>query len=149
MSILERDARNPLFGWEPRAFVDELNRRLRGRAEAAYIFGSFGTPSFGRDSDVEMAIDTLRRIEDTAVLDQQVVGRALPGRIRDGNRCGRGGTKKLTSIWQRLHRYRHSGAAAGAGTWAASMWNAAAASILNQSSAPTRSTTAIGTNGAS
>ena len=50
------NTRDPLYGKTPAAFEEEVKSILRGRVEAAYIFGSYGTPDFGRDSDVDMML---------------------------------------------------------------------------------------------
>ena len=54
--VIVWNARYPLGGKAPARFEDELRRLLTGRVEATYIFGSYGTPEFGRDSDVDMFI---------------------------------------------------------------------------------------------
>ena len=50
--------RNPLGGRTPEAFVEELVSLLRGRAAAAYLFGSFVGSRFSRSSDVDLFIVT-------------------------------------------------------------------------------------------
>jgi predicted nucleotidyltransferase len=50
------NTRDPLGGKTPAAFEAEVKRLLGGRVDAAYVFGSYGTPEFGRDSDVDMMI---------------------------------------------------------------------------------------------
>ena len=50
------NTRDPLGGKTPAQFEAELRHLLAGRVEAAYIFGSHGTPEFGCDSDVAMFI---------------------------------------------------------------------------------------------
>ena len=50
------NTRDPLRGRTPEQFETELCARLAGRVEAAYIFGSYGTAEFGRDSDVDMLL---------------------------------------------------------------------------------------------
>jgi predicted nucleotidyltransferase len=40
----------------PKDFETSLARRLKGRVEAAYIFGSYGTPAFGPNSDVDLIL---------------------------------------------------------------------------------------------
>lgn len=57
-SILERSARDPLFGWTATAFKEELRLRLTGRAQSAYLFGSFDTEQFGPNSDVDLIVVT-------------------------------------------------------------------------------------------
>lgn len=48
------NTRDPLGGRTPAQFEAELRTRLAGRVEAAYLFGSYGTPEFDRDSDVDL-----------------------------------------------------------------------------------------------
>ena len=50
------NTRDPLLGRTPAEFEAELRARLAGRVEAAYIFGSYGTSEFGRDSDVDLML---------------------------------------------------------------------------------------------
>jgi predicted nucleotidyltransferase len=50
------NTRDPLRGKTPQEFEVEVRRLLSGRVEAAYVFGSYGTPEFGRDSDVDMML---------------------------------------------------------------------------------------------
>jgi predicted nucleotidyltransferase len=54
--VIVWNTRDPLGGKTPAEFEGELRRLLVGRVEAAYIFGSYGTPEFGHDSDVDMFI---------------------------------------------------------------------------------------------
>ncbi len=54
--VIVWNTRDPLCGRTPAEFKAEVKRLLTGRVEAAYIFGSFGTPEFGRDSDVDMML---------------------------------------------------------------------------------------------
>jgi predicted nucleotidyltransferase len=54
--VIVWNTRDPLCGRTPAEFEAELRRLLAGRVEAAYIFGSYGTPEFGRDSDVDMML---------------------------------------------------------------------------------------------
>lgn len=58
--VIVWNTREPLYGKSPEAYEAELKRLLQGRVEAAWFFGSFGTPSFGRDSDVDiiLVVDT-------------------------------------------------------------------------------------------
>jgi len=64
------NTRDPLGGKTTTQFEEELCTLLAGRAEAAYFFGSYGTPGFGRDSDVDIFLVVrtdkpfLKRIED-------------------------------------------------------------------------------------
>jgi predicted nucleotidyltransferase len=50
------NTRDPLAGRSPEQFEQEVKGMLTGRVEAAYIFGSYGTKDFGRDSDVDMML---------------------------------------------------------------------------------------------
>lgn len=50
------NTRDPLGGKSPENFEREARKLLAGRVEAAYIFGSYGTKDFGRDSDVDMML---------------------------------------------------------------------------------------------
>jgi predicted nucleotidyltransferase len=50
------NTRDPLGGMTAEAFEVELRRLLTGRVESAWIFGSYGTPAFNRDSDVDMML---------------------------------------------------------------------------------------------
>jgi NADPH-dependent 2,4-dienoyl-CoA reductase/sulfur reductase-like enzyme len=54
--VIVWNSRDPLNGRSPEDFEAELRRLLAGRAIAAYLFGSYGTPEFGRDSDVDLII---------------------------------------------------------------------------------------------
>jgi uncharacterized protein len=54
--VIVWNTRDPLMGRTPEEFEAELRRILAGRVEAAYTFGSFGTPEFGRDSDVDIIL---------------------------------------------------------------------------------------------
>ena len=55
-AVIIWNTRDPLGGKSPEQFESELRRILDGRVEAAYIFGSYGTQEFGRDSDVDMML---------------------------------------------------------------------------------------------
>jgi uncharacterized protein len=50
------NTRDPLAGRSPEQFEFEVRRILAGRVESAYIFGSYGTKNFGRNSDVDMML---------------------------------------------------------------------------------------------
>lgn len=50
------DTRDPLAGRSPEQFEREVGGLLKGRVEAAFFFGSYGTKDFGRDSDVDMLL---------------------------------------------------------------------------------------------
>jgi predicted nucleotidyltransferase len=54
--IIIWNTRDPLYGRTPAEFEAEVKRVLDGRVEAAYIFGSYGTSEFGRDSDIDMML---------------------------------------------------------------------------------------------
>ena len=54
--VIVWNTREPLYGKTPEQFETELRAKLEGRVEAAYIFGSYGTKDFGRDSDVDMML---------------------------------------------------------------------------------------------
>jgi len=54
--VIVWNTREPLKGKSNADFEAELVRRLAGRVEAAYIFGSYGTKEFGRDSDVDLML---------------------------------------------------------------------------------------------
>lgn len=50
------NTRDPLGGRSPEQFEQEVQSLLAGRVEAAYIFGSYGTKNFGRDSDIDIML---------------------------------------------------------------------------------------------
>jgi predicted nucleotidyltransferase len=54
--IIVWNTRDPLGGRSPAEFEAELKRLLAGRVESAWIFGSYGTAEFGRDSDVDVLL---------------------------------------------------------------------------------------------
>lgn len=54
--VIVWNTRDPLGGRGSEEFEAELRRLLAGRAIAAYTFGSYGTPEFGRDSDVDLIV---------------------------------------------------------------------------------------------
>jgi hypothetical protein len=56
LPIIVWNTRKPLGGMTQEAFEAELRRRLSGRVEAVWIFGSYGTPAFNRDSDVDVIL---------------------------------------------------------------------------------------------
>ena len=56
--ILSASDRRPLRGRSLESFVNEVQNALTGRAEAAYLFGSAGTPEFGPRSDIDLIIVT-------------------------------------------------------------------------------------------
>jgi len=55
-SILERDERDPLYGHTRAEFESELRAALRGRAEAAYFFGSYASGTLSASSDIDLII---------------------------------------------------------------------------------------------
>lgn len=55
-AVLVWNTRDPLGGRTLAEFEAELRRLLAGRVDAAYVFGSYGTSDFGRDSDVDLII---------------------------------------------------------------------------------------------
>ena len=42
----------------PEDFVEQLCARLAGRVEAAYLFGSYGTPAYRPGSDIDLILVT-------------------------------------------------------------------------------------------
>jgi predicted nucleotidyltransferase len=46
----------PLNGMTREEFMDALRMRLKGRVDKAYIFGSFSTPHFRPDSDIDLIL---------------------------------------------------------------------------------------------
>ncbi|MCX7023674.1 MAG: nucleotidyltransferase domain-containing protein [Spirochaetes bacterium] len=57
-SILVWNTRDPLAGRTREQFEAEARRLLAGRVESAYVFGSYGTRDFGRDSDLDVMLVT-------------------------------------------------------------------------------------------
>lgn len=55
-TVIVWNTRDPLGGLTPAQFEAELQTRLVGRVEAAYLFGSYATPKFDRDSDVDLIL---------------------------------------------------------------------------------------------
>ena len=55
-SILVKNSRDPLFGYTENELIELLKRKLVGRIEKAFFFGSFGTRDFGPDSDIGLLI---------------------------------------------------------------------------------------------
>jgi predicted nucleotidyltransferase len=55
-TILERNERDPLYGKTPAQLEQALRAALAGRVESAWFFGSYGTPRFGSDSDVDLML---------------------------------------------------------------------------------------------
>ena len=56
--ILVSYDRNPLRGYEPKAFVQKIASILEERVVEAYLFGSFNSDKFSRHSDVDLFIIT-------------------------------------------------------------------------------------------
>ena len=54
--VIVWNTRDPLYGRTPAEFEEAVKSILDGRVEAAYIFGSYGTADFGRDSDIDMML---------------------------------------------------------------------------------------------
>ncbi|HUW41414.1 MAG TPA: nucleotidyltransferase domain-containing protein [Rectinemataceae bacterium] len=55
-SVIVWNTRDPLGGRSPEEFEAEVRRLLQGRVLAAYLFGSYGTEDFGRDSDIDLIL---------------------------------------------------------------------------------------------
>jgi predicted nucleotidyltransferase len=54
--VIVWNTRHPLSGRTNEQFERETQRLLKGRVEAAYIFGSYGTNDFGQNSDVDVML---------------------------------------------------------------------------------------------
>ena len=54
--ILVWNTRDPLRGLSPEQFEQALREKLQGRVEQAWLFGSWGSRDFGRDSDVDLLL---------------------------------------------------------------------------------------------
>jgi uncharacterized protein len=54
--VIVRNERDPLFGMSMQRFEERLGEALAGRATEAYFFGSYGSPDFGPDSDIDLII---------------------------------------------------------------------------------------------
>lgn len=46
------------FAAPPDSFLDDLTKRLKGRVEQAFVFGSYGTPNYRPGSDVDILLVT-------------------------------------------------------------------------------------------
>ena len=57
-SIIIWNTRDPLGGMTREVFEAEFRRILEGRVLEAWIFGSYGTPAFCRDSDIDVFLVT-------------------------------------------------------------------------------------------
>jgi predicted nucleotidyltransferase len=57
-NILIRNTRDPLFSFSREEVEDYLKTALRGRAEAAYLFGSFVRDELCPESDIDVMIVT-------------------------------------------------------------------------------------------
>jgi len=55
-SILVWNTRDPLRGRTAAEFEAALREKLAGRVEQAWLFGSWGTPDFGHDSDIDVML---------------------------------------------------------------------------------------------
>ena len=60
--IIVWNTRDPLGGLTREAFEDRFENILKGRVLEAWIFGSYGTSAFCRDSDIDvfLVVDTTR-----------------------------------------------------------------------------------------
>jgi len=54
--VIVWNTRDPLGGRTEAEFEAELKDRLSGRVIEAFLFGSYGTRNFGRDSDVDLIL---------------------------------------------------------------------------------------------
>ncbi|MFH2114935.1 MAG: nucleotidyltransferase domain-containing protein [Spirochaetota bacterium] len=54
--ILVWNTRDPLRGLTPEHFELALREKLQGRVDQAWLFGSWGSKDFGRDSDVDLLL---------------------------------------------------------------------------------------------
>jgi predicted nucleotidyltransferase len=54
--VIVRNERDPLFGMSRERFESRLGSALAGRAIEAFFFGSYGSPDFGPDSDIDIMI---------------------------------------------------------------------------------------------
>ncbi len=54
--ILVWNTRDPLRGLTPDQFEAALRKKLQGRVTQAWLFGSWGSQDFGRDSDVDLLL---------------------------------------------------------------------------------------------
>ena len=68
-SAIVWNTREPLLGRSPEEFERLLRERLEGRVREAWIFGSYGTSAFGRDSDVDLmlVVDTGKPFHERAL----------------------------------------------------------------------------------
>lgn len=55
-AILEKNSRDPLYGYSVASFLATLKEKLHNRVQAAYLFGSFNTNEFHADSDIDLII---------------------------------------------------------------------------------------------
>ncbi|MBN2655608.1 MAG: nucleotidyltransferase domain-containing protein [Spirochaetales bacterium] len=55
-AILIRYERDPLQGYTKENFTDLLKEKLTGRVSQAWLFGSFVTDRFTRDSDIDLLL---------------------------------------------------------------------------------------------
>ena len=54
--VLIRYENDPLAGYSKEGLINEIRSRLSGRVSELWIFGSFNTGGFNRDSDIDMII---------------------------------------------------------------------------------------------
>ena len=54
--ILVWNTRDPLRGLSSDQFESALRKKLQGRVDQAWLFGSWGSKDFGRDSDVDLLL---------------------------------------------------------------------------------------------
>jgi len=52
--VIVWNTRDPLGGWTRDEFEAEFRRLIAGRVVQAWIFGSYDTPAFDRDSDIDV-----------------------------------------------------------------------------------------------
>ena len=67
--IIVWNTRDPLGGMTRETFEAEFRRILEGRVLEAWIFGSYDSPAFGRDSDIDvfLVIDTTKPFVERAL----------------------------------------------------------------------------------
>lgn len=54
--ILIKSELDPLYGMNAAEVLKKLKRKLTGKVEKAYYFGSFNTPAFNRKSDIDLIL---------------------------------------------------------------------------------------------
>ena len=55
-NILIRSEIDPLEGMTSAEVIKKIKKRLSGRVRKAYYFGSFNTPEFNRNSDIDLIL---------------------------------------------------------------------------------------------